>query len=130
MDVIKIAVMGLIAAILAVVIRQQRPELGMLIAIAAGVLILTLLFPPLQQLLTQFQTVADQAQVSSDLTQTALKICGIALVVEFAAQACRDSGEDTIAQKVELSGKVLMLVMALPVLLGILDVAARMLGSL
>lgn len=44
-----------------------------------------------------------------------LRIIGIAYLTEFAAQVSRDAGEGALGQKVELGGKALILVLAVPI---------------
>ena len=44
-----------------------------------------------------------------------LKIIGIAYIAEFGAQIARDADQGAIAQKIELAGKVLIVVMAIPI---------------
>ena len=55
-----------------------------------------------------------------------LKIIGISYLVEFGAQVCRDAGEGAIASKVELAGKVMILVMAVPIIAFALDTILRL----
>jgi stage III sporulation protein AD len=44
-----------------------------------------------------------------------------------AAQICRDAGEGTIASKIEMAGKILILLLALPILTAVLEVVVRLL---
>ena len=48
--------------------------------------------------------------------ETLLKIIGIAYIAEFGAQITKDAGQGAIASKIELAGKILILVMAIPIL--------------
>ena len=48
--------------------------------------------------------------------QTHLKNIGIAYIAEFAAQITKDAGLGSIAAKIELSGKIFILAMAIPIL--------------
>ena len=47
------------------------------------------------------------------------KLVGMAYVTEFAAQACRDAGEEGLAVKAALCGKVLLMLQTLPLILEI-----------
>ena len=44
-----------------------------------------------------------------------LKVIGIAYLTDFSAQVCRDAGENGIASKVEMAGKIFIFYAALPV---------------
>ncbi len=70
---------------------------------------------------------ANQGGVAPDYLGTVLRIVGVAYLTEFGAQVARDAGEGAVASKVELGGKVLVLTMALPILLGILQLVVHLL---
>jgi len=52
---------------------------------------------------------------------TILKIIGIAYIAEFGAEVCKDAGEGAIASKIELAGKVIIIVLAAPIITSLLD---------
>ena len=58
---------------------------------------------------------------------TILKIIGITYVAEFGAQICRDSGQGALATKVELAAKVIIMMMAVPIMAAILDAVWKLL---
>ena len=62
-------------------------------------------------------------KVNIDLVyfSTLLKIIGIAYIAEFGAEVCRDAGEGAIASKVELAGKVIIIILAVPIITSLLD---------
>ena len=46
---------------------------------------------------------------------------GVAYLAEFGAQVCRDAGENSIAAKIEFAGKIIILIMAVPILMAVLE---------
>jgi stage III sporulation protein AD len=120
-DIIQVVSFALVAAVLAVVLRSQRPELGLLVGVAAGVVIFLALIGKISAAVTVLNNVADRAGLNMIYLDTILKIVGIAYVADFGAQMCRDAGEGALAVKVEFAAKVLILVLALPILIGLLD---------
>ena len=56
-----------------------------------------------------------------------LKVLAISYVADFAAAICRDAGEELIASRVEMAGKVLILVAALPIVQEVLSVVRSLL---
>jgi stage III sporulation protein AD len=120
-EIIQVVSFALVAAVLAVVLRSQRPELGLLVGVAAGVVIFLALIGKIGAAVTVLNNVAGRAGLSMVYLDTILKIVGIAYVADFGAQMCRDAGEGALAVKVEFAAKVLILVLALPILIGLLD---------
>ena len=50
-------------------------------------------------------------------------------MAQFAADACRDAGESSLASKVELAGKVAVILMALPLFEAIANTAITLIGG-
>lgn len=59
---------------------------------------------------------AQCAQLQEGQLALILKILGVALVSELAAQACRDAGEEGLALHVETGAKVILLLLSAPLL--------------
>ncbi len=75
------------------------------------------------------EKIALQANVNMVYLETILKIIGIAYIAEFASQITKDAGQGSLASKIELSGKVLILAMAIPILTVIIETILQMLPS-
>ncbi len=126
MDVLQIVAIGLIATVLIVVVRSQRPELAVLLSAAAGVVIFLLVLGKISSIIDVIKELADQAGVSMVYMGTILKIIGIAYIAEFGAQICRDAGEGTIASKIELAAKILIMVLAVPIVVAVLTMLLKL----
>ncbi|MGQ9531261.1 MAG: stage III sporulation protein AD [Desulfotomaculales bacterium] len=121
MEIVQIVGLALVAAVLVVVLRPLRPELALLLSVAAGVVLFLLVVDKVAAVVGVMQELAGRAGVNALYLGLILKIVGIAYIAEFGAQVCRDAGEGALAAKVELAGKVLVLVLAVPVLVAVLD---------
>lgn len=116
---------GLTAAILLIIVRKERPELAILLSLAASVLILAGLMKNISQILTVFETLAAKAQINYGYLKMVVKIVGLAYLAGFGAQICRDAGENSMAAKIELAGKIFILSLGLPIMLGLLEMIIR-----
>lgn len=121
MEILQVVGVGLIATVLLVIIRKQRPELAIQLSIAAGVILFLFVLTKISAVLQVLDDLANKAQINRYYLNTLMKIVGIAYVAEFGAQICRDAGESTIASKVELAAKILVMVLALPIILALMD---------
>lgn len=124
MDVLKFAVLGVAAAVLAVVVKNQRPELALVLSLAAGGLLILLSLGHLQTVVGFVGEMSRQYGIREDYIGIALKVTGIAVLADLAVQLCKDAGESAIASKVELGGKAAMVVIALPVIESLLSLVA------
>lgn len=106
---------ALTSVVLISVLRRERPEFGTLVALGAGAMLFLLVLPQLVRALRLIDELTLLSHVRIAYIDVVLRIIGIAYLAEFAAQVARDAGEGALAQKVELGGKVLILVLAVPI---------------
>jgi stage III sporulation protein AD len=125
MDIMKIVMVGIIAAILAVLLRDERPEIAFVISIVTGLVIFVFLITKLNSVMTVLKYFAAKANIDVLYFSTILKVIAIAYITEFGAQICRDAGEGAIASKVEFAGKVLIMVIAIPILAALMDIMIK-----
>mgnify|MGYP001018577388 CR=1 FL=1 len=126
MDVLQIVAIGLIATVLIVVVRSQRPELAVLLSVVAGVIIFLLVLGKISSIMDVIKELASSAGINMVYMGTILKIIGIAYIAEFGAQICRDAGEGTIASKIELAAKILIMVLAVPIVVAVLTMLIKL----
>lgn len=126
MEMIQIVAFGLIATVLAVVIRGQRPEMAMALSVAAGVVVFLMMLGRIGSVVEIIRDLSDRAGVSAIYLGTILKIVGIAYIAEFGSQICRDAGEGALAAKVEFAAKVLIMVLAVPILVAVLQALLKL----
>ena len=123
-----ISLLGVVlcAGLLAVLLRTQRPELAMCLCLGAGALVVVRLA---QQLLPVVSAVRSRMQtggVSGTYLTVMLKAAGVALVTQLTADTCRDAGETALAAKAELTGRVMLLVLAVPLFEQILSLVTAL----
>lgn len=116
MSAVQLAGFAVCAAAMALVMRKLRPEAATALVIAAGALAVLMILPQLGQIVSGVMALASTGGVQEGYMTSLLKIGGISLLVDFAAQTCRDAQEDGLAMKVELAGRVMLITLALPVM--------------
>ncbi len=80
-----------------------------------------ILIDQIHSILQMIERVASEAKVSNVYVETLLKIIANAYIAEFGAQITKDAGQGAIASKIELAGKILILVMAIPILTVVIE---------
>ncbi|WP_126427543.1 stage III sporulation protein AD [Brevibacillus marinus] len=129
MEIVQIVGLGIVATILALVIKEQKSMFAFLLTIVAGVLIFLFLIDKIAEVIRVLERLAVQADLNLIFLETILKIIGIAYIAEFGAQITRDAGQGAIASKIELAGKVLILVMAVPIVQIIIETVVGLLPA-
>ena len=122
MDIIKIIGIALIALIIIIILKQYRPEFAIYISILTGILIILLVTDKLTDIIQLLNSIASKASINTEFLTLLLKITGIAFLAEFAVSICRDAGEAAIASKVEISSKIIIIAMSIPIISALLEI--------
>ncbi|WP_026475867.1 stage III sporulation protein AD [Alkaliphilus transvaalensis] len=126
MEIYQIVALGIVATVLAVTVKNQKQEMGMFVSLVAGLVIFIFIVTKLQSVIEILHQMANKINIDDIYLSTILKIVGIAYIAEFGAQICKDAGEGVIASKIEFAGKVLIMVMAVPILVSLMDLIINM----
>lgn len=117
-----------VAAALALVLRQYRPEYAILVSLGCSVVVLLWLIGGIARVIEELDALLEASLLSRDLIQVVMKCLGVCVLTELAGQTCRDAGENAIGAKVELAGKVTLLLVSLPLFERLLQVAGTLLN--
>lgn len=117
MEILKISAIAVIGAIFILTIKQDKPEIAAVLAIVVSVIILFYIIKYLENTITVFSYIAEKTGIGSDTLTVILKIIGIGYIAEFAGGICEDFGSKSLADKVSLSGKIIILAMSLPIII-------------
>lgn len=121
MIILRISVVALLATVLAITIKPVKPEFSLFISVAACVIILLSVSGYLKSVFVVLENLATEIELDLSFSRIILKIVAIAYICEFSSQICKDSGQTAIASKVELAGKILILFISAPVIVGFLE---------
>ena len=124
---IKIIGIGFIGLISIIIIKQYRPEFALYISLISGTIILFLIIDKFLVIINLLNSITQKVNINSTYLKILLKITGIAILTEFAVSICKDSGENSIANKIELGSKVIIIVMSIPILSDLLQVIVKIL---
>lgn len=127
MNLIQIGVLGIVSAILILIIKANRPEIGLQIALAFGVIVMISLLEKIRSIIDLVDLYMTRANINGVYITTLLKIIGMAYITEFSAESCRDASQNSIAAKVELAGKVLIMITAIPIITSVMSIILNML---
>ena len=104
----------LCGGLLSAVLRTQRPELAVCLSLLAGVIVVGMLLRQLSPLVEALRRMTALGGVEETHLGVVLRGAGICLVTQLAADTCRDAGDSALAGKAELTGRILLLLLAVP----------------
>ena len=125
---VKITGLAILAAIVCLILRSLRAELAPLVRIGGTLLILGLLLPVLEEVVTSLGGMMDVGD-AEPYVRVMLRALGISLLCRISADVCRDAGESGLASGVEMAGRLLILLLCIPLIGEILSLATRLLEA-
>ena len=125
MEIVQVLVIGLISALIVVLLKDEKPEIAIQISLAAGILIFLMMISKLSLVIGAMQQIAQKINIDVVYLNTILKIIGISYLASFGVELCKDAGQETIAGKIEFAGKILIIVLAIPILMAVMDMILK-----
>lgn len=126
MEIFKIIGIGIIGSIIVGLLKTTKPEFSIFVVLATGIIILIMLINSFNQVISAFNGIVDKSGISDELFQGILKIIGIGYLTEYSASICEDYGTPSIAKKLQLAGKIVIFLMALPILSSLIEVVSKL----
>jgi stage III sporulation protein AD len=118
---IKIAVIGIITVLLAIMFKKGKEEYSLYMSIAACVLILLWGISKLQVILDAIEQLQGYIKLNKAYVGILIRIIGITYVTEISASLCKDSGYQAVSEQIEIVGKLTILAISMLIMLSILD---------
>ena len=121
MLILKVISIAFAALFLILMLKQSGSSVNVLLALVTGALIFLVVSDPLKEIITFLQNMSDKANINSVYIGIVLKIVGIAYIASFASALCKDANVDSLATQIDFAGKIMILVLAIPILMAVLD---------
>ena len=112
-DIIKIIGIGFITLIVTLILKEYKKDFAIYASLIGGMLIIFLMIDYLEGIIG---FISGLSESNNEFILLLIKITGISILTEFATSVCRDSGECSIASKVDLGGKIIVISMSIPVI--------------
>jgi stage III sporulation protein AD len=115
MGIFQVVIIGVLGVVLAILMKGYNPALSLILSLATGVIIFLMVVPMLANALGFVRHLGDMADGLGVYTTLAVRVIGVAYIAEMGASVCNDANESAIAAKIDLAGRLIILVMAMPV---------------
>lgn len=128
MEIFQLVGIAFITAVAVLLLKGTKPELALAVTIAGSIILLLFVFELLAGSVSIFATIAQTTGIDSSLVKILLKMVGIGYLVEFSAGILTDFGQNSLADKLIFCGKVVVLILAIPILESVLTLINNLLG--
>ena len=128
MQIFQLVGIAFVTAVAALILKGTKPELALAVTVAGSIILLLFVFEVFKGSIAIFGDIANEAGINSSLVKILLKMVGIGYLVEFSAGILNDFGQNSVADKLIFCGKVVILVLAIPILESVLTLIKQLLG--
>lgn len=123
----KIAVLAVTGVLMALMLKQTKPEFGMFVSMSVCICIFIYLLSKLQTILGYLDQLERLVHIDGIYLDTVLKMLGISYMTQFASDLCKDAGHSAIASQIELFARVSVLFLSFPVLMALVQMIGEVL---
>ena len=116
MEIIKIVAFALSALFIFLLFKDKRSDLAVLIA-----LLFIFIVGSLNEIIYFIKEISSKANIDTVYMGIVFKILAISYLATFCSEICKDAGASSIGSKVEFSAKILILTLAIPILMAVLQ---------
>lgn len=128
MVILRLCAIAVITAVCALVLKSHKSELSPLCLAAGGIIMVLYAFDYVSQSLELFRQFSEQTGISSSVIRVIFKIIGIGYIVELTAASVKDLGFESIADKLVMCGRIIIFLVAVPILKSLYDVIISLIG--
>jgi stage III sporulation protein AD len=117
--------LGIIAAVIAVTLKKVSPEMALSVSLITGVIIFLGILGQLAQVVNVLRLLSENANLNDKYMAVIIRVIGIAYIAQLGMEMCKDAGENAIASKIEIAGKILILTVSIPVISGVVELITQ-----
>lgn len=128
MNIIIIASVALIAAILSLILKQYKPEYSLFISLSAGILIFLSVLAVIRPIMDFIGDLTAQTGLSGIYAEVLIKSLAVCYITQLASDCCNDAGETAIAGKLQIAGKIAILLIALPMFQSLVELVTELIN--
>ena len=121
MEVVKIVMIGITGVLLALFLKESKPEYSIYLSFAVGICILGYAVEKLSYQFESIKKIQEFLPVDEKYVLVLLKMTGATYIGQFSSSICKDAGYAAIAGQIELFVKLYLMVLSLPVLLALVE---------
>ena len=114
---LRIAMIGMMAVFLAMVLKKDKSEFGLLVILGAS---------KVEEVVGAVRKLEGYLGQGSMYIGILLKMVGITYVAEFGANLCSDAGYQAVAGQIEFYGKLMIMAVSVPILMSLIEMIGNM----
>ena len=129
MNVISICVAAVISSVFAVLLKKYNAEYSLILGICTLTLIISYIISSVVIAVSNIKEIFATSTLSLSYLEILLKCIGICFITEFTCDCCKDASQNALSSAVLISGRICVLITALPLFEEFLNLALMLSGG-
>lgn len=126
MQIAQVVLMAFVVATIVTLLRKEKQELAIQVSILFGIVIFFMMLSKFTVVIQAMQQIALRANIDFTYVNIVFKIIAISYIASFGIEICKDIGESSLAAKIEFAGKFLILILAIPIIMAVMDMVIKL----
>ena len=123
MEIFKIVAISIIAVLLITVLKTtKREDFSVILTIIASILLFAFAILKLEDVIELLNQMIAKSGINKEYLKLLIKVTGITYIIEIASNICKDAGSSALATKVEMLGKLSIVVLTIPIITSVVSV--------
>lgn len=124
--IFKLVGIAIVGVIVVSLLKTSKPEFAVFATIATGVVMIATMLGALQEVVLAFDDIVKKSGINEDVFGAVLKIIGIGYLTEYSSSVATDAGCQSIAQKLQFGGKIVIFLMSISIVRSLVDIVSTL----
>lgn len=122
MEIFKIIAFSIVSVIFIMILKSmKRDDFAVILTVISSVVLFGLVIFRLESIISLLNDLVNKSGINKEYLVLLLKVTGITYIVELATNICKDAGNNSIASKVEMLGKLSIVILTIPILTAVIS---------
>lgn len=128
MDIYNIVALSIVSVFLITLLKSvKKDDFALIVTIISSVILFMFALVKLEGIISLLDSLLQKSGINKEYLMLLLKVTGISYVIELATNICKDAGNSAIASKVEMLGKISIVVITIPILTSVISTVINIL---
>lgn len=127
--IFKLVGIAIIGVVVVLLLKSAKPEFAVFATIATGVVMVITMLGALRDVVLAFDGIVQKSDIDEGVFSAVLKIIGIGYITEYSSSVATDAGCDSIAQKLQFGGKIVIFLMSISIVTSLVDVVSALVNA-
>ncbi len=125
MEILKIFGLAISAVVIIQILKEYKGVFATIVATLFGIAFFLYINSSIAKIFDYVRNMCNYVGINIIYVEVMFKVIGVSYISEFVSAVCRDSGESSIALKVDLAGKLVILLSSMPIFEELINIIVK-----